>query len=199
MVVYLRPRIREVSQPLAKRATARSAAIERAAALAMAAPSRIVKHNSNVRRLDEGRCAPAQISAPNLKHSSESFARACPKWLERVALYGHRVREKLVPAATARASAPTAAAAFARLVAVPAKHRPVSTRLERHCCGLAATGTNHRCSLCWSRTVAGAPLIVLLCLTAILATLRGRVAAFLKERLIRSGEGKILPAIAARK
>jgi hypothetical protein len=36
-------------------------------------------------------------------------------------------------------------------------------------------------------------------LTASLATLRGRITAFLEERLISSGEGKVLPAIAARK
>jgi hypothetical protein len=41
-------------------------------------------------------------------------------------------------------------------------------------------------------------LLVLLCLPARLATLRGRVTTFLKERLISDGEGKILPAIAAR-
>ena len=100
--------------------------------------------------------------------------------------------------AAARTSA-AAAAAFARLVAVPAKHRAIAARLKRHSCRLAATRTNHRCSLCRSRTVAGSPLIVLLCLTASLATLWGRVTTFLKERLISSGEGKVLPAIAARK
>jgi len=106
----------------------------------------------------------------------------------------------LVAAATARASAAwSAATAFARLIAIPAKHRPVATRLKRHCCRLSATRANHRCSLCWSRTVAGAPLIVFLCHTASFATLRGRVTAFLKERLISSGEGEVLPAIAARK
>jgi hypothetical protein len=47
--------------------------------------------------------------------------------------------------------------------------------------------------------VAGTPLVVLLCLTATLATLWGRITTFLKERLISSGEGKVLPAIAARK
>jgi hypothetical protein len=40
---------------------------------------------------------------------------------------------------------------------------------------------------------------VFLCLTASLATLWGRITAFLEERLISSGEGKVLPAIAARK
>jgi hypothetical protein len=42
-------------------------------------------------------------------------------------------------------------------------------------------------------------MIVHLCLTAILATFGGRITAFLEERLISSGEGEILPAIAARK
>ena len=102
--------------------------------------------------------------------------------------------KNLLPAASA-----TAAAALARLVAIPAEDRAVATRFKWHCCRLAATRTNHRCSLCRSRTVAGAPLIVLLCLTASLATLWGRITTFLKERLISSGEGKVLPAIAARK
>ena len=111
----------------------------------------------------------------------------------------HRIASKRLTAATARSAATATTAALARLVAVPAKDRAIAARLKRNCCRLAATRTNHRCSLCWSRTVAGAPLIVLLCLTAILATFRGRITTFLKERLIRSGEGEVLPAIAARK
>src|ERR1039457_6413355 len=107
--------------------------------------------------------------------------------------------QKLRMAAAARTAAATTAAAFARLVAIPAEHRTIATRFKRHCCRLAATRTNHRCSLCRSRTVAGPPLVVLLCLTAILATLWGRITTFLKERLISSGEGEVLPAIAARK
>ncbi len=103
-----------------------------------------------------------------------------------------------LPAAAARTSAATTAA-LARLVAIPAEDRAIATRFKRHCCRLAATRTNHRCSLCRSRTVAGAPLVVLLCLTAILATLWGRITTFLKERLISSGEGEVLPTIAARK
>ena len=110
----------------------------------------------------------------------------------------HRAASKSLTAAPARTAAATAAA-FARLIAVPAEDRAIAARLERHCCRLAATRTNHRCSLCRSRTVAGTPLIVLLCLTAILATLRGRITAFLKERLISGCEGEFLPAIAARK
>jgi hypothetical protein len=120
-------------------------------------------------------------------------------WLESETHCGNRILESLLATSGAHTSAATAAAAFASLVAVPAKHRAIATRLKRHCCRLAATRTNHRCSLCWSRTVAGAPLILLLCLTAILATLRGRITTFLKERLISSGEGEVLPAIAARK
>src|ERR1039458_7552826 len=103
--------------------------------------------------------------------------------------------KNLLPAAARTA----AAAALARLVAIPAKDRAVATRLKRHCCRLSASRTNHRCSLCRARTVAGAPRIVFLCLTAILATFWGRITTFLKERLISSGEGEVLPAIAARK
>jgi hypothetical protein len=101
----------------------------------------------------------------------------------------------LLPAAARTA----AAAAFSRLVTIPAIDRSVATRFKWHCCRLAATRTNHRCTLCRSRTVAGPPLVVLLCLTASLATLWGRITTFLKERLISSGEGEVLPAIAARK
>jgi hypothetical protein len=92
-----------------------------------------------------------------------------------------------------------AATALARLVTIPAVDRSVATRFKWHCCRLAATRTNHRCTLCRSRTVAGPPLVVLLCLTASLATLWGRITTFLKERLISSGEGEVLPAIATRK
>jgi hypothetical protein len=104
----------------------------------------------------------------------------------------------LVPAA--RPCAATAAA-FARLVAVAAKHRTVTAGLEGDCGGLAATRTNHRSSLGRSGTVPAsatpAALIVLLGLAAGLAALRSRITAFLKKCLIGSGEGKILPAIAA--
>jgi hypothetical protein len=53
----------------------------------------------------------------------------------------------------------------------------------------------------WSRTIPGASptLFALLCHTARLAAFGGRITAFLKERLIRSGERKILPTITARK
>src|SRR5580692_5451143 len=106
----------------------------------------------------------------------------------------------LVAAATARASAAGASAtALARLIAIPAKHRTVASWFKGHCCRLTAAGTDHRRSLCRSRTVAGTSptLVVLLCHAAGLAPLGGRVAAFLEERLISSGEGKVLPAIAA--
>jgi hypothetical protein len=103
----------------------------------------------------------------------------------------------LLTVASTRTAA--AAAALARLVAIPAEDRTIATRLKRHCCRLAATGTDHRSSLCRAGAVAGATLIVFLCHTAILATFRGRITAFLKERLIGSGEGEVLPAIAASK
>ena len=104
-----------------------------------------------------------------------------------------------MPLTAASSRTPAAAAAFPRLITVPAEDRTIATRLKRHCCRLAATRTNHRCSLCRARSVAGTPRIILLCLTAILASFWGRITTFLKERLISSGEGKFLPAIAARK
>jgi hypothetical protein len=110
-----------------------------------------------------------------------------------------RFKESVAAPAARGSAATTCGCAFARLVAVPAKHRTVATRLEGDGCRLAATRTNHRCSCGWSGTVARAPLVLLLCLTAILATLRGRITTFLEERLISSGEGKVLPAIATRK
>jgi len=113
---------------------------------------------------------------------------------------GYRTaQKKLETAASTGTAAATAATALASLVAIAAEDWAITTRLKWHCCRLTATRTNHRSSLCRSRTVAGAPLIVFLCLTAILATFRGRITTFLKERLIRSGEGEVLPAIAARK
>jgi hypothetical protein len=52
-----------------------------------------------------------------------------------------------------------------------------------------------------SLAIAGASptLFALLCLTARLAALGGRITAFLEERLIRSGEREILSTVAARK
>ena len=103
-------------------------------------------------------------------------------------------------AATRTATTTAGTTTFARLITVAAKYWPISARFKGHGSRLATTRTNHRCSLCWSRTVAGAsPLVVLLCLTASLATLWGRITTFLEERLIRSCEGEVLPAIAARK
>ena len=94
---------------------------------------------------------------------------------------------------------PRAAAvrALARHVAIPAKYRPVAARFERYGCWLTAARTDHWSALARSRTVAGSPLIIFLCHAARLATFRCRVTAFLKERLIGSGEGKFLPTIAA--
>jgi hypothetical protein len=95
----------------------------------------------------------------------------------------------------------TATAPLTRLIAIPAKHRAIATRFKRYGCGLATSRTNHRSTLRWSRTVTGTPatLIVLLCLTASLAPLWGRITTFLKERLIRRGESKVLPAVTTRK
>jgi len=159
----------------------------------------LAKHNLHVRKIERERRAAGTTGAQNL------ITR--PSMLPEVGSFGSNpapargigLRQTLETTAAAGASATTTAAALTRLVAVPAKDRAIATRFKRHCCRLSATRTNHRCSLCRSRTVAGAPLIVLLCLTAILATLWGRITTFLEERLIRSGEGKVLPAIAALK
>lgn len=96
-----------------------------------------------------------------------------------------------------RRSRRTPAAAFTRHVARPAKHRPVTPRLERHSRRLATTRTNHRGSLRRSRTVAGISLGIFLCLSARSAALGSRVTTFLKERLIGSAEGEFLPTVAA--
>lgn len=94
-----------------------------------------------------------------------------------------------------------AAAAFTCLVAIPAKHRAVAAWFKWNSCGLATAGADDRCSMGWSRTIPGASptLFALLCLTARLAALGGRITTFLKERLIRSGEREILSTITARK
>ena len=111
----------------------------------------------------------------------------------------HRTCGRLIATASAARTCASGAAAFAGLVTIPAKYRAIATRFERHCCWLTAAGTDHGCSLCRSRTVTGTSttLVVLLCHTARLATLGCGVAAFLEERLISSGEGKILSTIAA--
>ena len=143
-----------------------------------------------------------QSSTPATAAKPAANAKLCPKSLDERGSDGEAPfgpSQKLLPAPAARTSATATAAALARLVAIPAEDRTIATRLKRHCCRLAATRTNHRCSLCRSRTVAGAPLVVFLCLTATLATFWGRITTFLKECLIGSGEGEILPAIAASK
>lgn len=118
-------------------------------------------------------------------------AQSCLRCVERRSA---RLKAAAIPEAAA-----TAAAAFASLIAVPAKHRPVATRFKRDSRGLATTRTNHGCTLRRSGTVTGATttLIVLLRLPAGLATLRRGITALLKERLIRRCERKVLPAIAA--
>lgn len=104
----------------------------------------------------------------------------------------------LAESLTASSATPTAAAAaFACGVAVAAIDRPISPRFKGHSGRLPTTRTNHRRSLCRSRTVSGCPLVGLFCLTTRLAALRRRVAAFLKERLIGSSEGEVLSTIAA--
>ena len=105
----------------------------------------------------------------------------------------------LITATSAARTCAGGAASFTCLVAIPAKYGTVASWFKGHCGWLTAAGTDHGCSLCRSRTVAGTStaLVVLLCHSARLATLRRRVTAFLKERLISSGEGKILPTIAA--
>ena len=100
------------------------------------------------------------------------------------------------------AAARACAAAFTCLVAVPAKHRAVAAWFKWNSRGLAAAGANHRSTVGRSLPItAGASptLFALLCHTARLAALGGRITAFLKERLIRSGERKFLSTIAARK
>ena len=111
-------------------------------------------------------------------------------------LRGHPRRCTLIAPRTC-----AAAAAFACLVAVTAKHRTIAAWFKWNSGWLAAAGADHRCSMGWCRTITGASptLFALLCLTARLAALGGRITAFLKERLIRSGERKILSTITARK
>ena len=114
----------------------------------------------------------------------------------RTPLRGHPRRCTLIAPRTC-----AAAAAFACLVAVTAKHRTIAAWFKWNSGWLAAAGADHRCSMGWCRTITGASptLFALLCLTARLAALGGRITAFLKERLIRSGERKILSTITARK
>ena len=97
------------------------------------------------------------------------------------------------------ASASAAASAFARYVAVAAENRTVATRLKGHSGRLSAAGADHGRSLRRSLTIAAtsSALVVFLRLAAGFAAFWGRKAALGKERLIGSGEGKILPTIAA--
>jgi len=109
--------------------------------------------------------------------------------------------ERAVSESRAPARRAASTTSLAGLVAIPAKHRPIATWLEGYCGRLPATRADHRSALCRSRAITGTPLtlIVFLCNAARLAALRCRITTFLKERLICSGEGKILPAVAARK
>jgi len=108
-----------------------------------------------------------------------------------------RVTRFLVTAARARCAC-ARSAAFPSRIAIPAIDRAIASRLKRHGRGLAAAGTDDRRSLSRSRTVTGTPsLVVLFGLTTRLTALRCRKTAFLKKRLICSGEGEVLPAVAA--
>jgi len=92
-------------------------------------------------------------------------------------------------------------AALTCLVAVPAKYRTITAWFKWNSRWLAAAGADHWSAMGRSLPITGASptLIALLCHTARLAALGGRITAFLEERLIRSGERKFLSTIAARK
>ena len=129
--------------------------------------------------------------------SSQSF-----NWI--VLRQGSQVRCRawaLAPGFLVAAGACSSAAAFACLIAVAAKHRAIAARFKWNSGWLAAAGADYRCSMGWCRTITGASptLFALLCLTARLAALGGRITAFLKKRLICSGERKILSTVTARK
>jgi hypothetical protein len=98
-------------------------------------------------------------------------------------------------------SAAAAACSLAGSVAVPAEDRTVAARFEWNRGGLAAAGADDRSSVgCLSaESAATAAAVVLLCRSARLTALRSREASFLEKCLIRSGEGKFLPTVAARK
>jgi|SRR5579863_9262371 len=160
--------------------------------------------------LNKSRCPESAFFLPRIAESHNINIRiegaASVEPLSQTRGFQARLRFKtssqcLVAAATARTATAATAAAFARLVAITAENRTIAAWLKWHCRWLATSRADHRRSLCWSRTVAGTspPLVVLLCHAARLATFWGRITAFLKERLIRSGEGKVLPAVAARK
>jgi hypothetical protein len=92
--------------------------------------------------------------------------------------------------------AATTAASFASLVTVPAEHRSVASRFKRHRSRLATPRADYGCTLRRSGTKAGTPLARLLCHTACLAALGGRVTAFLEKCLIGSCKDEILSTIA---
>jgi len=98
-------------------------------------------------------------------------------------------------------AARTCTAAFTCLVAVPAKYRAITAWFKWNSRWLAAAGADHRCAMGRSLPITGASptLVALLCHTARLAALGGRITAFLKKRLIRRGERKFLSTITARK
>src|SRR4051812_8000514 len=103
----------------------------------------------------------------------------------------------LITAAAAR----SCTAAFTCLVAVPAKHWTIAAWFKWNSRWLAAAGANHWCPVGRSLPITGASptLFALLCHTARLAALGGRITAFLKKCLIRRGERKFLSTITARK
>jgi hypothetical protein len=110
----------------------------------------------------------------------------------------HRNTGSLLVATAARAGAAT----FPCLIAVTTKYGTITAWFKWNSGGLAAAGADNRCSMGGrSLAIAGASptLFALLCLTARLAALGGRITAFLKERLISSGERKVLSTVTARK
>ena len=114
--------------------------------------------------------------------------------------FGSTSAKTAEPVALSATTTRAASGAFACHIAVPAKHRAVTAWFKGNSRWLAAAGANHRCAMGRSRTIPGASptLFALLCLSARLAALGGRITAFLKERLIRSGEREILSTVAAR-
>ncbi len=112
-------------------------------------------------------------------------------------------------------AAPAAAPTLFGPVAALAVDRTIPTGFERHCGGLATTGTNHGCArahagagaptravtaaivLRMGRSVAPAAATgALLCLAARLAAAGRGVAAFLEKLLLTSSEDKFLTAVA---
>jgi hypothetical protein len=117
------------------------------------------------------------------------------------------------PAAAVLPSTPTTSTAAALFgpVAALAVDRTIPTGFERHCCGLATTGTNHGCAgahaaagavttlmLRMGRSVTPAPAGALFRLAARFTASGRGVAAFLKKLLFPSSENKFLTAVATR-